>query len=87
MTEITTTAIIGDEKQIVNRRRYNMENNEMLRKMARDSGVYLWEIGEHLGVSENTVIRWLRKPLDQSKEKIVFSAISSIAELKGKGVS
>lgn len=61
-----------------------MTNNEMLRKMARDARVYLWEIGEHLGVSENTVIRWLRKPLDHAKEEMVRSAISIIAERKGK---
>ena len=61
-----------------------MTNNEMLRKTARNSGVYLWEIGEHLGVSENTVIRWLRKPLDHAKEEKIRSAISSISERKGE---
>lgn len=63
-----------------------MSNNEMLRKMAKNEGVYLWEIGEYLGVSENTVIRWLRKPLDKSKESKLSSAISAVAELKGKRV-
>lgn len=47
--------------------------------------MYLWEIGAHLGVSENTVIRWLRMPLDHKKEEMLSDAISSIAERKGKG--
>ena len=64
-----------------------MENNGMVRKMARDSGVYLWEIGEHLGVSENTVIRWLRMPLDNAKEVLLLSAISEVAAQKAKEVS
>ena len=64
-----------------------MRNNDMVRKTARNAGVYLWEIGEHLGVSENTVIRWLRMPLDHAKEEMFLSAISAIAERKGKEAS
>lgn len=64
-----------------------MRNNETVRKTARNAGVYLWEIGEHLGVSENTVIRWLRMPLDHAKEEMLLSAISAIAERKGKEAS
>lgn len=61
-----------------------MRNNETVRKTARNSGVHLWEIGEHLGVSENTVIRWLRTPLDHAKEEMVLSSISAISERKEK---
>lgn len=64
-----------------------MRNNETVRKTARNAGVYLWEIGEHLGVSENTVIRWLRMPLDNAKEVLLLSAISEVATRKAKEVS
>ena len=64
-----------------------MRNNETVRKTARKAGVYLWEIGAQLGVSENTVIRWLRKPLDNAKEILLLSAISEVAAQKAKEVS
>ena len=61
-----------------------MRNNETVRKTARNAGVYLWEIGDYLGVSENTVIRWLRKPLDGAREGLLLNAISKVAERKAK---
>ena len=64
-----------------------MRNNETVRKAARNASVYLWELGDHLGVSENTVIRWLRKPLDNAKEGLLLTAISEVAARKAKEVS
>ena len=61
-----------------------MGNNEMVRKTAKKAGVYLWELGDYLGVSENTVIRWLRKPLDSAKEVLLLNAISEVAARKAK---
>ena len=61
-----------------------MRNNETVRKTAKNEGVYLWEIGDYLGVSENTVIRWLRKPLDSAREGLLLNAISKVAERKAK---
>lgn len=59
-----------------------MGNNEMVRKKAKKAGVYLWELGDYLGVSENTVIRWLRKPFDSAKEVLLLNAISEVAARK-----
>lgn len=64
-----------------------MGNNEMVRKTAKNAGVYLWELGEYLGVSENTVIRWLRKPFDSAKEGLLLNAISEVAARKAMEVS
>lgn len=64
-----------------------MGNNEMVRKTAKNAGVYLWELGEYLGVSENTVIRWLRKPFDSTKEGLLLNAISEVAARKTTEVS
>lgn len=64
-----------------------MGNNEMVRKTAKNAGVYLWELGEYLGVSENTVIRWLRKPFDSAKEVLLLNAISEVAARKATEVS
>ena len=61
-----------------------MRNNETVRKTAKNAGVYLWEIGDYLGVSENTVIRWLRKPLDSAREGLFLNAISEVAKRKAK---
>ena len=40
-----------------------IKKNVDVRKAAKDSGVFLWEIADKLGVSEPTLNRWLRKDL------------------------
>lgn len=53
--------------------------NEKIRRMAKGSGVALWMIAEHLGVSEPTITRWLRVPLPADKEARIRAAIKEIA--------
>ena len=53
--------------------------NQALRDKARTSSVRLWECAEFLGISEPTIIRWLRVPLSPEREKQITNAIDTIA--------
>ena len=44
-----------------------IKKNTDIRKAAKDSGVFLWEIADKLGVSEPTLNRWLRKEMPDSQ--------------------
>lgn len=50
--------------------------NKVIRKMFKDKGVFQWEVAESLGVSEVTLIRWLRTPLTDEKKENVIKAIN-----------
>ena len=45
-----------------------IKKNVDVRKAAKDSGVFLWEIADKLGVSEPTLNRWLRKEMSDSQK-------------------
>ena len=53
--------------------------NEKIRKSAKCSGVALWKIAEHIGVSEPTITRWLRSPLSAERETKMLCAIKELA--------
>lgn len=52
----------------------------MIRDTAKKKGVKHWQIAEYLGISEPTIMRWLRTPLSAEKEKAVMEAIEEIAK-------
>ena len=54
-----------------------MTNLEVRRK-ARGYNVPLWRIAEEMGVSESTMIRWLRKELDPVKQAAFEKAVDHI---------
>lgn len=54
--------------------------NNDIRKTAKESGVYLYAVAAELGVSEPTLIRWLRFELPQEKKQRILSAIEQIKE-------
>lgn len=57
-----------------------MKANLEIREMAKNVGVKLWQIAERLGISEPTIVRWLRVPLSPEREKMVIEAIQAIAK-------
>lgn len=59
-----------------------MKKNLEIRTMAREKGVYLYEIADLLKVSEPTFIRWLRKEVDEKKKSEILTAIDLISEQK-----
>lgn len=56
-----------------------VKENQAVRKAAKESGVPLWKCALQIGISEPTLIRWLRVPLPEDKEKRIMQ---TIAELK-----
>lgn len=55
-----------------------MKRNLDVRNSAKQSGVYLYEIAEKLGVSEPTFIRMMRKELAPNVKMNVFGCIEQI---------
>lgn len=54
--------------------------NENIRKAARVANIPLWRIADAMGVGENTVYRWLRRPLDEEKEQRFMDAIEQLSK-------
>ena len=48
----------------------------------RIANVRQWEVAEAIGVSEMTMVKWLRKELDDSKKALVRKGISKAAQHK-----
>ena len=55
-----------------------IKKNADIRKAAKESGVYLWEIADKLGVSEPTLNRWLRKEMPESQKAKFYSTIEQV---------
>ena len=50
-------------------------NNERIRKALKTYGVYTWELGDLLGVSEATVTRKLRHELPKEEQSRIVKLI------------
>lgn len=59
------------------------QENKTVRRAARSAGIPLWRIARAIGISEPTLIRWLRVPLAEDKEQRIMAAIAELA--KGEG--
>lgn len=57
-----------------------MRANQVIRETAKRKGVKHWQIAEYLGISEPTIMRWLRVPLSPEREKAVMEAIEALAK-------
>ena len=55
-----------------------MKENLIIRERARAAKVPLWRIAAFIGISEPTIIRWLRFPLPPDKESRILKAISEL---------
>lgn len=49
--------------------------NEQVRRAARAAGMPMWKLAEMLGVSEATLVRWMRKPFSPETKKRALAAI------------
>ena len=57
-----------------------MKANQTIRETAKRRGVKHWQIAEYLGISEPTIMRWLRVPLPPEREKAIMEAIEAITK-------
>ena len=53
--------------------------NCLIRKAAEDSGVFLYQVAERLGVGEYTFCRKLRKELPEAEQQRVLEVIRELA--------
>ena len=53
--------------------------NTDLRNEMRIANVRQWEVADAVGVSEMTMVKWLRKELDDEKKALVRRGIAKVA--------
>ena len=51
------------------------KSNELIRNALRERCMYQWQLAELLGVSEPTLIRWMRHELPEEKQEEIVSII------------
>lgn len=56
--------------------------NKDLRDEMRVANVRQWEVADAIGISEMTMVKWLRKELDAEKKALVREGIAKAAQLK-----
>lgn len=59
-----------------------MKENVKIREEMKTRGVPQWMVAAQLHVSESTLIRWLRMPLNKDREEDVLQAIMAVAQAK-----
>lgn len=83
---ILTVAIVGiiiisDDRPIVNN---NLEKagdrmNQEIKTAIKAAGVKQWQVAKACGISEFTLVRWLRDELTDERRKAIFSAIEALS--------
>ena len=53
--------------------------NKDLRDEMRIANVRQWEVAEAIGISEMTMVKWLRREVDDSKKALIREGISKVA--------
>ena len=56
--------------------------NQDLKDEMRIAGVRQWEVAEAIGVSEMTLVKWMRFELPEDKRQRVLQAIEQIKQSK-----
>ena len=56
-----------------------MKNNNDIRLLIKKRGLAMWQVAEHLGISEWTFTRWLRYDLTPERRAQIIAAIDEMA--------
>ena len=56
--------------------------NTIIREELKASGVRHWELAHELGISEQTLVRWLRFELSENRQLDMLEKIEEIAKRK-----
>ena len=54
-----------------------MKTNLRIRTALDKKGLYLYQLGDILGVAESTVLRWMRKELPEAEQDRIVALIES----------
>jgi len=60
--------------------------NMIIREELKAKGVRHWELAHELGVSEQTLVRWLRLEMDEDKQMDMLEKIEAIAKRKENNI-
>jgi len=52
--------------------------NQEIRKAIKAAGLKQWEVARACGITEYTLIRWLRDELSEERKKAIFGAIEAL---------
>lgn len=52
--------------------------NKDLRDEMRIANVRQWEVADAIGISEMTMVKWLRRELDESRKSLVRQGIAAV---------
>jgi len=55
-----------------------MHNNMDIRLLLKANAITVWQLGQKLGVSENTIHRWLRFELPEEKRNRILVAVKEL---------
>lgn len=58
------------------------DRNPEIRQAKENINVPYWKIAERLGVSENTLLRWMRQELSAAKKETILSEIEKMEDEK-----
>lgn len=75
--------MIADFFLFVKKEVLNVKENQSVRTAAKAAGVPLWKCALRMGISEPTLIRWLRVPLSKEKETRIMEAIAALEQEAG----
>ena len=56
--------------------------NKIVREELKSRGVRHWELAHELGMSEQTLVRWLRFELDEDRQLDMLTKVEAIAKRK-----
>lgn len=56
----------------------NTKENQDVRQAMKNAGIFHWEVAEVLEISENTLVRRLRRELPTEAKQQIYEAIESI---------
>lgn len=57
-----------------------MKANSEIRNKAKNINIKHWQIAAKLGVSEQTIMRWLRVPLTKERKDKILAAIEELSK-------
>ena len=60
--------------------------NKIVRDELKQRGVRHWELAHELGVSEQTLVRWLRFELDEDRQFVMLEKVETIAKRKESAI-
>ncbi len=60
--------------------------NKIIREELKARGVRHWELAHELGISEQTLVRWLRFELDEDRQLDMLMKIEEIAKRKERSL-